>query len=68
MKDFLLRNKTLVGLLFGGISLYVGYSCPGLDAHVCETTKEVCANLGSFLIGAGVLPSDYRAKFVQGRV
>jgi hypothetical protein len=68
MKNFLLRNKTLLGVVFGILAGYVHFNCPGLDFQMCETTKDVLSNVGSFLFGAGVLPSDYRQKFVQGKI
>jgi hypothetical protein len=66
MKDFLHRNKVVVGAVMGGLSFYLHYSCPGLTSTICETLKTGSGLLSSFLIGAGALDSDYRQKFVQG--
>lgn len=64
--DFLKRNKTWIGLVFGLFGMYVWqFSCPGLEGY-CTTFGPALTNLGSFLAGAGILDSDYRQKFVQG--
>ena len=80
MKDFLLRqagkryksmdwikcNKTLIGLIFFYAAGYVyTFSCPGLDSPTCSKLTIILTHLASFLTGAGLLPSDYREKFVQ---
>ena len=62
------RNKTWIGLVFALTGVYVTQSCPGLDHEKCKYISDGLLNLGSFLAGAGLLPSDYREKFVQGLV
>jgi len=62
------RNKALIGILFGGAGLYVNYSCPGLSHVICDNLSKGLISVGSFLAGAGLLPSDYREKFVQGLI
>ena len=66
MKDFLHRNKVIIGALMGGVSIYLRFSCPGLDHTICDALETGSGYLSSFLIGAGALDSDYRQKFVQG--
>ena len=66
MKDFLHRNKSIIGIFSGALAFYVHYSCPGLSHEVCILAKDGLSLLSSFLIGAGALDSDYRQKFVQG--
>jgi hypothetical protein len=82
MKDFILRqlgkryknvewakrNKTWIGLVFAIAGVYVTHSCPGLNSDVCKYISDGLLSLGSFLTGAGILPSDYRERFVQGLV
>jgi hypothetical protein len=68
--DFLKRNKVLVGVLFyAGCAYVLIFGCPGAEGYIsCDKLALVLANVGSFLTGAGLIPSDYREKFVQGRI
>jgi len=82
MKDFILRqigkryknvewakrNKTWIGLAFAGAGVYVTHSCPGLSYEYCKYISDGLLSLGSFLAGAGLLPSDFRECVVQGKV
>ncbi len=65
MGEWLLRNKAPVGILFGATAMYVNYKCPGLDPIACEQLQSVLSHIGAFLVGAGVLPSDFRERFKQ---
>ena len=66
--EWLKRNKALVGFIFAALGLYVwNFGCPGLESY-CEKLGPVLTNIGAFLAGAGVLPSDFREKVVQGKV
>jgi hypothetical protein len=66
--EFLTRNKKWIGLAFGALGFYVWtQGCPGLESY-CVSIAVVLTHLGSFLTGAGLLPSDYREKFVQGLI
>jgi len=66
--DFLKRNKMWVGLVFGLVGTYVwNFGCPGLEPQ-CARFAVLITNIGSFLAGAGILPSDFREKVVQGKV
>lgn len=56
--DFLKRNKTWVGLIASLLGVYVwNYGCPGLHVY-CAAIGVILTHLGSFLAGAGILPSD----------
>lgn len=66
--DFLKRNKAYFGTVFGLVGAYVWqFGCPGLASY-CGIVAPILTTLGSFLVGAGLLDSDYRQKFVQGKV
>ena len=66
--DWLKRNKVSVGFGFFVITGFVQFGCPGLDGSICAKLTLAVTNIGSFLVGAGLLPSDFREKVVQGRV
>lgn len=68
MKEWALRNKTWIGFVTVVAGIYVTYECPGLSHEACKYFADVLKMTGSFLAGAGVLPSDLRERFVQGRV
>lgn len=66
--DFLKRNKALAGLIFTLLGIYVwNFGCVGLEGY-CTQFGAALTNLGSFLVGAGILNSDFREKVVQGVV
>jgi len=65
MRDWLFRNKAPIGIVFGTAAMYINYNCPGLDYQACEQVKSVLSHIGAFLVGAGVLPSDFRERFTQ---
>jgi hypothetical protein len=82
MKDFILRqigkryknvewakrNKTWIGFGFFVVTGFVQFGCPGLDGSICAKLTLAVTNIGSFLVGAGLLPSDFRERVVQGKV
>ena len=62
---FLIRNKKWAGLVFSVVGFYVYQAgCPGLEPH-CAQISLVLTNVGAFLVGGGILDSDFRSKFVQ---
>lgn len=66
--DWLKRNKTGVGFGFAMAGFYVfTLGCPGLEQY-CQQVTLVLTNLGSFLAGAGLIDSDFRSKFLQGKL
>jgi hypothetical protein len=72
-KDFLMRNKAPVGSLFMGLWLWAAVEECGVYFGIdlrgkCEEVTNGLGMVGAFLVGAGVLSSDYRNKFTQGRV
>lgn len=65
--EFLLRNKKWFGLAFSALGMYVwNWGCPGLEPY-CAKAGPILTSIGSFLVGAGVLPSDYRSSISQGK-
>ena len=66
--DWAQRNKVLIGFVFLVAALYVkSFECPGLNHEVCTQLTLAMTNIGSFLTGAGILDSDFRARFVQNK-
>ena len=65
MRDWLFRNKAPIGIAFGALAMYINYNCPGLDFTACDQVKDIISHIGAFLVGAGVLPSDFRERFKQ---
>jgi len=66
--DWIKRNKATVGLVFTIAGIYVwNFGCLGLESY-CIKIAAGLTNLGTFLVGAGVLNSDLREKVVQGVV
>ena len=63
--DWAKRNKAGIGLVVGGLGLYVKLSCPGLEAH-CSNIGLILTHIGTFLTGSGILDSDTREKYIQG--
>ena len=64
--EFLARNKKWIGLVFTLIGIYVwNFGCVGLEQY-CSKIGPVLTNFGTFLVGAGILPSDYRTSIAQG--
>jgi hypothetical protein len=73
-RDLLFRNKARIGSVFGGFWLWASiYGCiPDFDLEIirqnCETIETALGLIGAFLVGAGVVDSDYRDRFTQGRI
>lgn len=64
--DFVKRNKKWIGFIFFAASGYTYFKCPGLTEATCILIIGGLSNIGSFLTGAGILPSDYRETISQG--
>lgn len=74
MKDHFLRNKGPYGVLFTGLYTWAAINnCKAvfdilIDPVWCGYITKALGYIGPFLIGAGVLPSDFREKVVQGKI